>query len=133
MSYLEVKYIFEELQLLQILFLSTLPHLGHYLGQWVWRRFAIDNATLTRFFSFHFILPFIGLAITTIHLIYFHEPRSNNPTKLNSKVDKIPFHPYFTYKDIGGFIFILLTLIILALVSPYLPGYFDHFILQNPW
>lgn len=112
--------------------LSAIPYLGTDLVQWVWGGFAVDNATLTRFFTFHFILPFIVLAITIIHLIFLHQTGSNNPIGLNSNIDKIPFHPYFTFKDIVGFIIILLCLIILTLINPYLLGDPDNFIPANP-
>lgn len=112
--------------------LSAVPYLGIDLVQWVWGGFAVDNATLTRFFTFHFILPFIVLAITIIHLLFLHETGSNNPIGLNSNIDKIPFHPYFTYKDIVGFIIILIILILLVLISPNLLGDPDNFIPANP-
>lgn len=112
--------------------LSAIPYLGIDLVQWVWGGFAVDNATLTRFFTFHFILPFIVLAITIIHLLFLHETGSNNPIGLNSNIDKIPFHPYFTYKDIVGFIIITIILILLVLINPYLLGDPDNFIPANP-
>lgn len=112
--------------------LSAVPYLGIDLVQWVWGGFAVDNATLTRFFTFHFILPFIVLAITIIHLLFLHETGSNNPIGLNSNIDKIPFHPYFTYKDIVGFIIIFIILILLVLISPNLLGDPDNFIPANP-
>lgn len=112
--------------------LSAIPYLGIDLVQWVWGGFAVDNATLTRFFTFHFILPFIVLAITIIHLLFLHETGSNNPIGLNSNIDKIPFHPYFTYKDIVGFIIILIILILLVLINPNLLGDPDNFIPANP-
>lgn len=112
--------------------LSAIPYLGIDLVQWVWGGFAVDNATLTRFFTFHFILPFIVLAITIIHLLFLHQTGSNNPIGLNSNIDKIPFHPYFTYKDIVGFIIILIALILLTLINPYLLGDPDNFIPANP-
>lgn len=112
--------------------LSAIPYLGRNLVQWIWGGFAVDNATLTRFFTFHFILPFIVLAIIIIHLLFLHQTGSNNPIGLNSNIDKIPFHPYFTYKDIVGFIIILITLIILTLINPYLLGDPDNFIPANP-
>lgn len=112
--------------------LSAVPYLGIDLVQWVWGGFAVDNATLTRFFTFHFILPFIVLAITIIHLLFLHQTGSNNPIGLNSNIDKIPFHPYFTYKDIVGFIIILIILILLVLISPNLLGDPDNFIPANP-
>lgn len=112
--------------------LSAVPYLGIDLVQWVWGGFAVDNATLTRFFTFHFILPFIVLAITIIHLLFLHQTGSNNPIGLNSNIDKIPFHPYFTYKDIVGFIVIFFILILLVLISPNLLGDPDNFIPANP-
>lgn len=112
--------------------LSAIPYLGIDLVQWVWGGFAVDNATLTRFFTFHFILPFIVLAATLIHILFLHETGSNNPIGLNSNIDKIPFHPYFTYKDIVGFIIITIILILLVLINPYLLGDPDNFIPANP-
>nr|YP_003495090.1 cytochrome b [Hypoderma lineatum]ADD21038.1 cytochrome b [Hypoderma lineatum] len=112
--------------------LSAIPYLGIDLVQWVWGGFAVDNATLTRFFTFHFILPFIIIAATMIHVLFLHETGSNNPMGLNSNTDKIPFHPYFTFKDIVGFIVMLMILIILVLTNPYLLGDPDNFIPANP-
>jgi len=112
--------------------LSAVPYLGIELVQWVWGGFAVDNATLTRFFSFHFLLPFIVRAFTIIHLLFLHQTGSNNPIGLNRNIDKIPFHPYFTFKDIVGFIIIIILLMILTLINPYLLGDPDNFIPANP-
>nr|WCB99033.1 cytochrome b [Bactrocera latifrons] len=112
--------------------LSAIPYLGIDLVQWVWGGFAVDNATLTRFFTFHFILPFIVLAMTLIHLLFLHQTGSNNPIGLNSNIDKIPFHPYFSYSDIVGFIIMIASLVILTLTNPYLLGDPDNFIPANP-
>nr|YP_010895312.1 cytochrome b [Verrallia virginica]WJW73903.1 cytochrome b [Verrallia virginica] len=112
--------------------LSAIPYLGIDLVQWIWGGFAVDNATLTRFFTFHFILPFIVLAMVMIHLLFLHQTGSNNPMGLNSNIDKIPFHPYFTFKDIFGFIIMILSLIMLTLINPYLLGDPDNFIPANP-
>nr|YP_010626526.1 cytochrome b [Hirtodrosophila subflavohalterata]WBK17662.1 cytochrome b [Hirtodrosophila subflavohalterata] len=112
--------------------LSAVPYLGIDLVQWVWGGFAVDNATLTRFFTFHFILPFIVLAMTMIHLLFLHQTGSNNPIGLNSNSDKIPFHPYFTYKDIVGFVIMMFFLISLILINPNLLGDPDNFIPANP-
>lgn len=112
--------------------LSAIPYLGIDLVQWIWGGFAVDNATLTRFFTFHFVLPFIVLAFVIIHLLFLHQTGSNNPLGLNSRIDKIPFHPYFTYKDIFGFIVLLIFLVILTLINPYLLGDPDNFIPANP-
>nr|YP_010895273.1 cytochrome b [Sterphus plagiatus]WJW73838.1 cytochrome b [Sterphus plagiatus] len=112
--------------------LSAIPYLGNDLVQWIWGGFAVDNATLTRFFSFHFILPFIVLATVMIHLLFLHQTGSNNPLGLNSNLDKIPFHPYFSYSDITGFIVMLFSLTMLTLWNPYLLGDPDNFIPANP-
>nr|YP_010170666.1 cytochrome b [Allantus togatus]QRZ60648.1 cytochrome b [Allantus togatus] len=111
--------------------LSAIPYLGEYLVQWLWGGFSVDNATLTRFFSFHFIIPFIIVAMTMIHLIFLHETGSNNPLGTNSNLDKIPFHPYFSFKDIIGFIIMLFMMTLLVLISPNLLGDPDNFIPAN--
>lgn len=112
--------------------LSAIPYLGIDLVQWLWGGFAVDNATLTRFFSFHFLFPFIILAITVIHLLFLHQTGSNNPLGLNSNTNKIPFHPYFSFKDIVGFIVIIIFLLSICLLNPYLLGDPDNFIPANP-
>nr|UPX88686.1 cytochrome b [Loricera pilicornis] len=112
--------------------LSAIPYLGTTLVQWIWGGFAIDNATLTRFFTIHFLLPFIISAMVMIHLLFLHQTGSNNPLGLNSNIDKIPFHPYFSFKDIMGFILLLNFLLLLTLLNPYLLGDPDNFIPANP-
>nr|YP_010554579.1 cytochrome b [Tachycines shuangcha]UYO78937.1 cytochrome b [Tachycines shuangcha] len=112
--------------------LSAVPYLGTDLVQWVWGGFAVDNATLTRFFTFHFVLPFLVAALTMIHLLFLHQTGSNNPLGVNSDVDKIPFHPYFTFKDIMGFMIMLMLLTLLTLLNPYMLGDPDNFIPANP-
>nr|UEK75528.1 cytochrome b [Eupeodes confrater] len=112
--------------------LSAIPYLGLDLVQWIWGGFAVDNATLTRFFTFHFILPFIVLATVMIHLLFLHQTGSNNPMGLNSNLDKIPFHPYFSYKDITGFLVLIMMLTMLTLMNPYMLGDPDNFIPANP-
>uniref|UniRef100_UPI0030FF2184 cytochrome b n=1 Tax=Sinopanorpa digitiformis TaxID=1105299 RepID=UPI0030FF2184 len=112
--------------------LSAIPYLGTELVQWLWGGFAVDNATLTRFFTFHFLLPFIVAAMTMIHLLFLHQTGSNNPLGMNSNLDKIPFHPYYTFKDLTGFFILLMILTILTLLNPYLLGDPDNFIPANP-
>nr|WGT92173.1 cytochrome b [Furcatopanorpa longihypovalva] len=112
--------------------LSAIPYLGTELVQWLWGGFAVDNATLTRFFTFHFLLPFIVAAATMIHLLFLHQTGSNNPIGLNSNLDKIPFHPYYTYKDLTGFFILMMILTILTLLDPYLLGDPDNFTPANP-
>nr|BAH01820.1 cytochrome b [Pterogobius elapoides] len=112
--------------------LSAVPYVGGTLVQWIWGGFSVDNATLTRFFAFHFLFPFVILAATLLHLLFLHETGSNNPAGLNSNSDKIPFHPYFTYKDLLGFAIMLLGLTSLALFSPNALGDPDNFTPANP-
>nr|YP_004935255.1 cytochrome b [Arachnocampa flava]AET13080.1 cytochrome b [Arachnocampa flava] len=112
--------------------LSAIPYLGTTLVQWIWGGFAIDNATLTRFFTIHFLLPFIIMAFTMIHLLFLHQTGSNNPLGINSNYDKIPFHPYFSLKDIFGFIMLIMMLIMLTLSNPYMLSDPDNFIPANP-
>nr|YP_001491473.1 cytochrome b [Chaetodon auripes]BAF80388.1 cytochrome b [Chaetodon auripes] len=112
--------------------LSAIPYIGNTLVQWIWGGFSVDNATLTRFFAFHFLLPFIIAAVSMIHLMFLHQTGSNNPLGLNSDMDKISFHPYFSYKDLLGFAVTLVALSSLALFTPNLLGDPDNFIPANP-
>nr|UPU97427.1 cytochrome b [Sicista betulina] len=112
--------------------LSAIPYIGTTLVEWIWGGFSVDKATLTRFFAFHFILPFIIAALAMVHLIFLHETGSNNPTGLNSDADKIPFHPYYTIKDFLGFLLLFLILLTLVLFSPDLLGDPDNYMPDNP-
>nr|ABF00463.1 cytochrome b [Phoenicolacerta laevis]ABF00464.1 cytochrome b [Phoenicolacerta laevis] len=112
--------------------LSAAPYVGETLVQWIWGGFAVDNATLTRFFTLHFMLPFLIMGASMVHLLFLHETGSNNPTGLNSNVDKIPFHPYFSYKDLLGALILLTSLLSLALFSPNLLGDPENFTPANP-
>nr|UAV86096.1 cytochrome b [Philus pallescens] len=111
---------------------SAIPYLGISIVQWLWGGFAVDNATLTRFFALHFLLPFIVSALVIIHLLFLHQTGSNNPLGTNSNIDKLPFHPYFSFKDMVGFIILILMLSILTLEAPYLLGDPDNFTPANP-
>nr|AEP27673.1 cytochrome b [Byctiscus populi] len=111
---------------------SAIPYLGTTIVQWIWGGFAVDNATLSRFFTFHFMFPFIVLALVMIHLLFLHQTGSNNTLGTNSNIDKIPFHPFFSFKDILGFLIMTMILIILSIKSPYLLGDPDNFIPANP-
>nr|ABY48153.1 cytochrome b [Xantusia henshawi]ABY80907.1 cytochrome b [Xantusia henshawi] len=112
--------------------LSAIPYVGTTLVEWIWGGFSVDNATLTRFFAFHFILPFIIIAMTMLHLLFLHESGSNNPMGLNSNTDKISFHPFFSYKDLLGVLMTIMLLLILTLFSPNLLGDPENFTPANP-
>nr|AWH13456.1 cytochrome b [Podarcis muralis]AWH13457.1 cytochrome b [Podarcis muralis]AWH13458.1 cytochrome b [Podarcis muralis]AWH13460.1 cytochrome b [Podarcis muralis]AWH13461.1 cytochrome b [Podarcis muralis] len=112
--------------------LSAVPYIGTSLVEWIWGGFAVDNATLTRFFTFHFLLPFLITGTSVVHLLFLHETGSNNPTGLNSNTDKIPFHPYFSYKDLLGAMLIITFLLFLALFLPNLLSDPENFSPANP-
>nr|AAC35383.1 cytochrome b [Priotelus temnurus] len=111
---------------------SAIPYIGQTLVEWAWGGFSVDNPTLTRFFALHFLLPFMIAGLTLIHLTFLHESGSNNPLGITSNSDKIPFHPYFSLKDILGFSIALLLLTTLALFSPNLLGDPENFTPANP-
>ena len=111
---------------------SAVPYIGTDVVQWIWGGFTVSNPTLTRFFSFHFICPFIIAALVLIHLLYLHQTGSNNPLGSDRNLDKLPFHPYFTVKDVFGFIFLLTGFFIFILLEPYTLGDHENFIPANP-
>nr|O47554.2 RecName: Full=Cytochrome b; AltName: Full=Complex III subunit 3; AltName: Full=Complex III subunit III; AltName: Full=Cytochrome b-c1 complex subunit 3; AltName: Full=Ubiquinol-cytochrome-c reductase complex cytochrome b subunit [Lepus americanus]AAS54929.1 cytochrome b [Lepus americanus] len=113
-------------------FLSAIPYIGTTLVEWIWGGFSVDKATLTRFFAFHFILPFIIAALVMIHLLFLHETGSNNPSGIPSDSDKIPFHPYYTIKDVLGFLMLILLPLLLLLFSPDFLGDPDNYTPANP-
>nr|AFO68318.1 cytochrome b [Garrulax monileger] len=111
---------------------SAIPYIGHTLVEWLWGGFSVDNPTLTRFFAIHFLLPFIIAGLTLVHLTFLHETGSNNPLGIPSDCDKIPFHPYYTIKDILGFALMFILLASLALFAPNLLGDPENFTPANP-
>nr|YP_009753975.1 cytochrome b [Cyphoderus albinus]QIT06456.1 cytochrome b [Cyphoderus albinus] len=112
--------------------LSAIPYVGKMMVQWIWGGFAVDNATLTRFFTFHFLLPFVVAGLSMVHLLFIHQTGSNNPVGSNSNMDKIPFHPFFSIKDLVGFLIMLSALLMLVLTNPFLLGDVENFIPANP-
>nr|ATU86600.1 cytochrome b [Lonchura flaviprymna] len=112
--------------------LSAIPYIGQTLVEWAWGGFSVDNPTLTRFFALHFLLPFVIAGLTLVHLTFLHETGSNNPLGIPSDCDKIPFHPYYTTKDILGFALMFSLLASLALFSPNLLGDPENFTPANP-
>nr|AFY11396.1 cytochrome b [Pheucticus tibialis] len=111
---------------------SAIPYIGQTLVEWAWGGFSVDNPTLTRFFALHFLLPFVIVGLTLVHLTFLHETGSNNPLGIPSDCDKIPFHPYYTIKDILGFVLMLALLVSLALFAPNLLGDPENFTPANP-
>jgi ubiquinol-cytochrome c reductase cytochrome b subunit len=111
---------------------SAIPYLGTEIVYWLWGGFAVDNATLTRFFALHFLLPFIISGLSIIHLLFLHTTGSRNPLGLNRNIDKSPFHPYFSYKDLLGIRIILFFYFYICFQSPWILGDPENFIPANP-
>nr|YP_010988560.1 cytochrome b [Medeopteryx maehongsonensis]WOR80704.1 cytochrome b [Medeopteryx maehongsonensis] len=112
--------------------LSAIPYLGMNIVQWIWGGFAIENATLTRFFALHFILPFIISGMAMIHLMFLHQNGSLNPLGTTNNIDKIQFHPYFTSKDSVGFIIMLMMFTLFIMMYPYMMSDPDNFSPADP-
>nr|YP_010963429.1 cytochrome b [Lefroyothrips lefroyi]WNL54544.1 cytochrome b [Lefroyothrips lefroyi] len=112
--------------------LSAIPYLGQMLVYWIWGSFSVDNATLNRFFVFHFLFPFVVLMMVIFHLFFLHIKGSNNPMGVSSKSFKIPFSPFFTLKDLMGFLLFFIPLIFIISFFPYTLGDPDNFIIANP-
>nr|YP_009519829.1 cytochrome b [Psittiparus gularis]AEL17416.1 cytochrome b [Psittiparus gularis fokiensis]AEL17418.1 cytochrome b [Psittiparus gularis transfluvialis]AEL17417.1 cytochrome b [Psittiparus gularis fokiensis]AEL17419.1 cytochrome b [Psittiparus gularis transfluvialis]AFB20033.1 cytochrome b [Psittiparus gularis] len=111
---------------------SAIPYIGQTLVEWAWGGFSVDNPTLTRFFAIHFLLPFVIAGLTLVHLTLLHESGSNNPLGIPSDCDKIPFHPYYSTKDLLGFALMFIPLATLALFAPNLLGDPENFTPANP-
>ena len=108
------------------------PYIGEDIVTWLWGGFAVNNATLTRFFTFHFVLPMLIAASVVLHIVLLHSTGRNNPLGVSSNADKVPFHWYFTIKDILGFIIIFIGLLSLVLFNPNLLGEPDNYVVANP-
>lgn len=113
-------------------FLSAIPYIGIDIVQWVWGGFSVSNATLNRFFSLHYLFPFIIAGLILVHFILLHVSGSNSPTGLNANTDKVPFHVYFVTKDVYGFIIMGIILSLLVFYTPNLLGDPENFINANP-
>jgi ubiquinol-cytochrome c reductase cytochrome b subunit len=100
---------------------SAIPVVGNAIVTWLWGGFSVDNPTLNRFFSLHYLLPFVIVGVVMLHLIALHQHGSNNPLGIDRKgpQDSIPFHPYYTVKDMFG---LAVFLIIFAVFVFYLPN-----------
>ncbi len=104
---------------------SAIPWVGEGIVQWLWGGFAVDNPTLNRFFSLHFLLPFVLFAVVVLHIWALHVPGNNNPTgvEVKSSQDTVPFHPFYTIKDAFA---LVVFVILFAWFVFYLPDYLGH-------
>jgi len=112
--------------------LSAIPYIGDALVKWIWGGFSVNNATLNRFFSFHFILPLASIILVLTHIILLHSSGSSSPLRRNINIDKIPFHSYFTIKDIFIVMVIFWAYIFINFIYPYSLGDPENFMEANP-
>ena len=112
--------------------LSAIPIFGQDIVELIWGGFSVSNATLNRFFSLHYLLPFVLAALVVAHMISFHIHGSNNPNGVNSNGDRYAFHPYFVFKDLVTLLFFFLALSVMVFFYPNLLGHSDNYIQANP-
>ena len=112
--------------------LSAIPFFGQDLVELIWGGFSVSNATLNRFFSLHYLLPFLLAALVVAHLIALHTHGSNNPNGIGSTTDRYSMHPYFTFKDLVTIFLFFLVLSIIVFYYPNLMGHSDNYIPANP-
>jgi len=114
-------------------FLTVIPYFGVDILYWIWGGFSINNATLNRFFSLHYLLPFVILALVMIHLIVLHDVKGNNPLGIVTfKMDKISFYPYFLFKDFFGLMIFFFIYLIFIFFFPEFLSHSDNYIEANP-
>jgi len=113
---------------------SAIPLVGQHVVTWLWGGYAVDNPTLNRFYSLHYLLPFLIVAVVMLHLVALHRFGSNNPLGIDMKgpQDSIPFHPYYTIKDLFGLAVFLIFYAALVCFAPNLFGEPDNYIPANP-
>jgi ubiquinol-cytochrome c reductase cytochrome b subunit len=112
--------------------LSAIPWIGQDFVQFVWGGFSVSNATLNRFFSLHYLLPFVLAALVAMHLLTLHEHGSSNPLGVSANTDRLPFHPYFIFKDLVTIFVFLLALSTFVFYMPNVIGHSDNYIPANP-
>ena len=111
---------------------SVIPVYGPNIVTWLWGAFNVGNATLNRFFSLHYLLPFIIAGASLIHLAYIHKDGSNNPLGVNGNIDKIPFYPYFYIKDLYSTVLFTIGFSFFVFFVPNLLNHPDNYIEANP-
>ena len=109
---------------------TTIPVWGDSIVQWILGGYAVENSTLNRFFSLHYLVPFLIVGVTLIHLTLLHVRGSNNPMGL-SYTDKIPFYPYFYLKDLFGFITMFFIFLFIVFYYPNMLGHPDNYVEAN--
>ena len=111
---------------------SAIPVVGEPIVQWLWGGFSVDNATLNRFFSLHYLLPFLIVGLVIVHLSLLHTTGSNNPLGINKNVDSVSFYPYFYVKDLFAFLALVAFFSFFVFFYPNTLGHADNYIPANP-
>jgi len=113
---------------------SAIPVVGEYIVTLLWGGFSVDNPTLNRFFSLHYLLPFVITGVVFLHIVALHITGSNNPLGIEpkSEQDTLPFHPYYTIKDMVGVCVFLIVFAVLVFFAPDYLGHADNYIPANP-
>jgi ubiquinol-cytochrome c reductase cytochrome b subunit len=111
---------------------SAIPLAGPSIVEWLWGGFSVDNATLNRFFSLHFLMPFLIAGLVLAHLALLHRDGSNNPLGIESTVDKVSFYPYYYVKDLFGFMVFVVFFSIILFYYPNTLGHPDNYIPADP-
>jgi ubiquinol-cytochrome c reductase cytochrome b subunit len=111
---------------------SAIPLIGSSIVEWLWGGFSVGNATLNRFFSLHYTMPFVIAGLVIVHLSLLHKDGSNNPLGINTNVDFVSFYPYFYVKDLFSFLVLLLVFTLFVCFYPNALGHADNYIPANP-
>ena len=111
---------------------TAIPRIGHYIVEWLWGGFTVNNPTLNRFFSLHFFIPFVIVGVTFLHLTLLHREGSNAPISDSTGVDPVPFYPYFFVKDLFAFFCFLFVFAILVFYYPNLLADPNNYIPADP-
>ena len=114
---------------------SAIPLIGESITNWLWGGYSVDNPTLTRFFSLHYLFPFLILGLVILHIWALHVPGNNNPIGIDLKKpskDTVPFHPYIVIKDLFALLIFLLVFAFFVFYSPNILGHSDNYIEANP-
>ena len=114
---------------------SAVPFFGEGITNWLWGGYSVDNPTLTRFFSLHYLLPFLILGLVVLHIWALHVPGNNNPIGIDLQKpskDTVPFHPYIVIKDLFALLLFLIVFAFFVFYSPNILGHSDNYIDANP-
>lgn len=111
---------------------SAIPWIGKDLVELIWGSYCVEAPALNRFFSLHYLLPFVLVGLVILHIMSLHENGSSNPLGVSSNIDRVPFHPYYTVKDIVGIVVYIILISIIVYFMPNKLNHTDNYIKGNP-